>query len=114
MATAEEDPVEGREKPLDPEVEKVRKSVRFDDQSRPASLALMVVIGALVYKPRNAPAATRRWPATSRRLPASRVSGDIGAAVGAKAVSQSLSGNRVSIDAESCRRQPHHLRLRHR
>lgn len=102
MAIAEEDPVEGREKPLDPEVEKVRKKlVRFVGINLGLLfLALMVVIGALVYKARNAPPATPPL-AGDIQVPAGEpLSGDIVLPVGAKVVSQSLSGNRVSIDAE--------------
>lgn len=92
---------EGEEKPLDPEVEKVRrKLVRFVGINLGLLfLALMVVIGALVYKTRNAPPAAA--PAADIQVPAGEpASGDIVLPVGAKVVSQSLSGNRVSIDAE--------------
>ena len=63
-------------------------------------IALMVVIGALVYKARNAPVAG--LPSTGDvQVPAGApLSGDIVLPVGAKVVSQSLSGNRLSIDAE--------------
>ena len=60
----------------------------------------MVVIGALVYKARNAPSANPPL-AGDIQVPAGEpISGDIVLPVGAKVVSQSLSGNRVSIDAE--------------
>jgi hypothetical protein len=92
---------EDEEKPLDPEVEKVRKKlVRFVAINLGLLfLALMVVIGALVYKARNAPASQPL--AGDIQVPAGEpVSGDIVLPVGAKVVSQSLFGNRVSIDAE--------------
>ncbi|MGX7875321.1 fimbrial protein [Mesorhizobium sp. ORM6] len=93
---------EDEEKPLDPEVEKVRKKlVRFIVINLGILfLALMVVIGALVYKARNAPPASPSL-ASDIQVPAGEpASGDIVLPVGAKVVSQSLSGNRVSIDAE--------------
>jgi len=92
---------EDEEKPLDPQVEKVRKKlVRFVAINLGLLfLALMVVIVALVYKARNVPPASPL--AGDIQVPAGEpVSGDIVLPVGAKVVSQSLSGNRVSIDAE--------------
>ncbi|MER9233469.1 fimbrial protein [Mesorhizobium sp. M0622] len=93
---------EDEEKPLDPEVEKVRrKLVRFVAINLGLLfLALMVVIAALVYKAPNAPPVAP--PLTSDvQVPAGEpVSGDIVLPVGAKVISQSLSGNRLSIDAE--------------
>lgn len=101
---AEEDPSvqESREKPLDPEVESVRrKLVRFMAINLGLLfLALMVVIAALVYKARNAPPANPT-PASDIQVPAGEpLTGDIVLPVGAKIVSQSLSGERISIDAE--------------
>ena len=100
---ADEDPVvESGEKPLDPEVESVRKKLlRFMAINLGLLLlALMVVIGALVYKARNAPPASPPL-AGDIQVPAGEpVGGDIVLPVGAKVISQSLSGNRVSIDAE--------------
>ena len=96
---------EDEEKPLDPEVEKVRKKlVRFVAINLSLLfLALMVVIGALVYKARNAPPASPPL-AGDIQVPAGEpISGDIVLPVGAKVISQSLSGNRVSIDAELVR-----------
>jgi hypothetical protein len=93
---------EDDEKPLDPEVEKVRKKlVRFVAINLGLLfLALMVVIGALVYKARNAPPANPPL-AGDIQVPAGEpVSGNIVLPVGAKVISQSLSGNRVSIDTE--------------
>lgn len=96
--TAEED----QEKPLDPEVEKVRrKLVRFVGINLGLLfLALMVVIGALVYKARNAPPTSPPLAGDIQTPAGELASGDIVLPVGAKVVSQSLSGNRVSIDAE--------------
>jgi hypothetical protein len=90
------------EKPLDPDVEKVRKKlVRFVAINLGLLfLALMVVIAAIVYKARNAPSVSPS-PAGDIEAPAGEpLTGDIVLPVGAKVVSQSLSGNRVSIDAE--------------
>ena len=93
---------EDQEKPLDPEVEMVRrKLVRFVGINLGLLfLALMVVIGALVYKARNAPPANPALASDIQAPAGEPVSGDIVLPVGAKVVSQSLSGNRVSIDAE--------------
>lgn len=93
---------EDEEKPLDPEVEKVRrKLVRFVAINLGLLfLAVMVVIAALVYKARNAPPAAP--PLTSDfQVPIGEpVNGDIVLPVGARVISQSLSGNHLSIDAE--------------
>ncbi len=87
--------------PLDPGLEKVRrKLIRFMAVNLGLIfLALMVVIAALVYKSRT------RTPAPSpvSEIPApagAPVSGDIVLPVGAKIVSQSISGDRIAIDAE--------------
>ncbi|QND57084.1 fimbrial protein [Mesorhizobium huakuii] len=93
---------EDQEKPLDAEAEKVRKKlIRFMGINLGLLfVALMVVIGALVYKARNAPPANASL-AGDVQVPAGEpLSGDIVLPVGAKVVSQSLSGNRISIDAE--------------
>ncbi len=93
---------EDKEKPLDPEVEKVRgKLIRFMAINIGLLLlALMVVIVAIVYKSRIAPPA-RAPLATDIQAPAGEpVSGDIVLPVDARVVSQSLSGNSISIDAE--------------
>ncbi|PBC10902.1 fimbrial protein [Mesorhizobium sp. WSM3859] len=93
---------EDEEKPLDPAAENVRrKLVRFMIVNLGLLfLALMVVIGALVYKARNAPVAGPA-PAGDVQVPVgASLSGDIVLPVGAKVISQSLSGNRLSIDAE--------------
>ncbi|TGQ45727.1 MULTISPECIES: fimbrial protein [unclassified Mesorhizobium] len=93
---------EDEEKPLDPEVEKVRKKlVRFVAINLGLLfLALMVVIAALVYKARNAPPTSPPLGADIQAPSGEPMTGDIVLPVGAKVVSQSLSGNRVSIDAE--------------
>lgn len=90
------------EKPLDPGLEKVRrKLVRFIAINLGLLfLALMVVIAALVYKSRSAKAPA---PSLASEIPVhtgEQIAGDIVLPVGAKIVSQSLSGNRLSIDAE--------------
>lgn len=93
---------EDQEKPLDPEVESVRKKLlRFMAINLGLLLlALMVVIGALVYKARNAPAVSPPL-ASDIQVPAGEpLTGDIVLPVGTKIVSQSLSGDRISIDAE--------------
>ncbi|TPK58537.1 fimbrial protein [Mesorhizobium sp. B2-4-19] len=93
---------EDQEKPLDAEAEKVRKKlVRFMGINLGLLfVALMVVIGALVYKARNAPPASPPLAGDIQMPAGEPLSGDIVLPVGAKVISQSLSGNRVSIDAE--------------
>ncbi|MER9327972.1 fimbrial protein [Mesorhizobium sp. M0152] len=101
--TAEEDQVvEGREKPLEPEIEKVRgKLIRFMAINLGLLLlALMVVIAAIVYKSRKVPPANPPLAGDIQTPAGEPASGDIVLPVGSKVVSQSLSGNRVSIDAE--------------
>jgi hypothetical protein len=92
----------GTDQPLDPHVENVRrKLVRFMGVNLGLLfLALMVVIVALVYKSRGtkepAPAVL-----SDIQVPAGeQLTGDIVLPVGATVVSQSLSGNRLSIQAE--------------
>lgn len=92
---------EDEEKPLDPDIEKVRrKMVRFMGINLGLLfLALMVVVAALVYKSRKA--APPIPAATEIPVPAGApLTGDIVLPVGSRIVSQSLSGNRLSIDAE--------------
>lgn len=92
-----------QDKPLDPAVDNVRrKLVRFMAVNLGLLfLALIVVIGALVYKSRTAqpqaPVAGSEIPVPATGAP---LAGDIVLPVGARIVSQSLSGNRVAIDAE--------------
>lgn len=90
------------EKPLDPSIEKVRrKMVRFMGINLGILfLALMVVIAALVYKSRTS-APQVAAPAGDIQLPAGQpAEADIVLPVGARIVSQSISGDRISIDAE--------------
>ncbi|KQZ29504.1 fimbrial protein [Mesorhizobium sp. Root552] len=93
---------EEEEKPLDPSVEKVRKKlIRFMGINLGLLfLALMVVIVALVYKSRTVenPAPVL---AGDIQVPAGQpMEGDIVLPVGARIVSQSISGNRISLDVE--------------
>jgi len=93
---------EEQEKPLDPAAENVRrKLVRFMMINLGILfLAVMVVIAALVYKMNRLPG-TASAPVADLQVPAGvALSGDIVLPVGAKVISQSLSGNRLSIDAE--------------
>ncbi|PSJ59320.1 fimbrial protein [Pseudaminobacter soli (ex Li et al. 2025)] len=90
------------EKPLDPSVEKVRrKLVRFIAINLGLLfIALMAVLAAIVYKTgkTEAPAITNGGvPSPSEQA---FMSGDIALPTGAKVISQSLSGNRISIEAE--------------
>jgi hypothetical protein len=90
------------EKPLDPDVEKVRKKlVRFVAINLGLLfLALMVVIAAIVYKARK-PAPMSPPLANDIPVPPGEpLAADIVLPVGAKVISQALSGNRISIDAE--------------
>jgi hypothetical protein len=92
---------EEEEKPLDPNLEKVRRRlVRFMGINLGLLfLALMVVIAALVYKSRKA--ASPPPAASEIPVPAGApLTGDIVLPVGSRIVSQSLSGNRLSFDAE--------------
>lgn len=92
------------EKPLDPAVENVRrKLVRFVAINLGLLfLALMAVVGALVYKsatatPPPAPAGEAGMEVPS---PEGIVEGRIPLPSGARIVSQSLSGNRLSLSLE--------------
>jgi hypothetical protein len=93
---------EEQEKPLDPEIDKVRgKLIRFMAINLGLLLlALMVVIAAIVYKARKAPPANPPLVSEIPVPPGEPLTGDIVLPVGAKVISQSLSGNRISIDAE--------------
>jgi hypothetical protein len=90
------------EKPLDPEIEKVRgRLIRFMAINLGLLLlALMVVIAAIVYKSRKAPPTTPPLGNDIPVPPGEPLAADIVLPVGAKVISQSLSGNRISIDAE--------------
>ena len=93
---------EDQEKPLDPEIEKVRgRLIRFMAINLGLLLlALMVVIAAIVYKSRKA-APVNPPLASDIQVPGGEpLAEDIVLPVGAKVISQSLSGNRISIDAE--------------
>ncbi len=88
------------DKPLEPAVEKVRKKlVRFVAINLSLLfLAVMAVVGAVVYKSRilePAPPAGGEIPS-----PEGTVEADIALPAGARVLSQSLSGNRIAIDAE--------------
>ncbi|OJU49646.1 MAG: fimbrial protein [Mesorhizobium sp. 61-13] len=93
---------EEEEKPLDPSVEKVRKKlIRFMGINLGLLfLALMVVIVALVYKSRTAETPVPVL-AGDIQVPAGQpIEGDIVLPLGARIVSQSISGNRISLDVE--------------
>ena len=93
---------EEEEKPLDPSVEKVRKKlIRFLGINLGLLfLALMVVIVALVYKSRTAETPVPVL-AGDIQVPAGQpIEGDIVLPLGARIVSQSISGNRISLDVE--------------
>lgn len=90
--------------PLDPSVEKVRrKLVRFVAINLGLLfLALMAVLGAIVYKSglkSETPVAVN-GAAVPAPAEGTVIAGDIALPAGAKMLSQSLSGNRISIDAE--------------
>lgn len=89
------------EKPLDPAVERVRrKLVRFVGINLGLLfLALMAVALAIVYKSRTPEAANREIseiPATA----GAPIEADIVLPAGARILSQSLSGNRITLHAE--------------
>lgn len=89
------------EKPLDPSVDRLRrKMIRFMGINLGLIfLALMVTVGALVYKARKATPPAQ--PVAEIPTPAGEpATGDIVLPVGAKIVSQSISGNRIAIDTE--------------
>jgi hypothetical protein len=90
MAKAFDDETE--EKPLDPAVERVRrKLVRFVAINLGILfVAVMAVVIALVYRNMSRQAAA----------PAGMVQGTIALPSGARIVSQSLSGDRILVDAE--------------
>ncbi|MEW9834374.1 fimbrial protein [Mesorhizobium marinum] len=93
---------EDEEKPLDPAVEKVRrKLVRFVAINLGLLfLALMAVVAALVYKSLG-PAQPEKAAEETQLQPTGEVAqGRIPVPSGARIVSQSLSGNRISMDLE--------------
>lgn len=91
------------EKPLDPAVENVRrKLVRFVAINLGLLfIALMAVVGALVYKSRTAappPAVT--GSGTDAPSPQGVIEGQIPLPSGARIVSHALSGNRIALSLE--------------
>ncbi|MGO4832828.1 fimbrial protein [Rhizobiaceae sp. 2RAB30] len=92
------------EKPLDPAVERVRrKLVRFVGINLGLLfLALMAVALAIVYKSRTPETAEAGSAISEIPTPAggAAIEGDIVLPAGAKVVSQSLSGNRITLLAE--------------
>lgn len=95
---------ENEEKPLDPAVERVRrKLVRFMVVNLGLLfVALMAVIGALVYKTRNAPSSEPAVERTEIPSPEGKpvIEGEIPLPAGSRIVSQSLSGKRITLDVE--------------
>lgn len=92
------------EKPLDPAVENVRrKLLRFMLVNLGLlGIALIAVVGAIVYKSRTAapdPAAVTQ-PALQVPNDGAVAEGSIALPAGARIVSQSLSGERVSLHVE--------------
>ena len=93
---------EEEDKPLDPDLEKVRRRmVRFMGINLGLLfLALMVVVGALVYKNRDAPAPVVT-AGTDLPIPGDTLlEGTIALPAGSRVVSQSLSGGRLSLHVE--------------
>ncbi len=95
---------DNEEKPLDPAVEKVRrKLVRFVAINLGLLfLALMAVLAAIVYKTNNESevAAVDGSEAVPSQAEGGVIAGDIVLPAGARLVSHSLSGNRITLDAE--------------
>ena len=87
------------DKPLDPAVEKVRrKLVRFVAINLGLLfVAVMVVVGAVVYKTATAEPPVRSGGDMS---PEGVIEAEIDLPAGAAIVSHAISGNRLSIDAE--------------
>lgn len=95
--------IDEEEEPLDPAVEKVRrKLVRFVAINLGLLFfALMAVVAALVYKTRApAPPPAVAAPDIEAPSPESVAEGQIPLPSGARIVSQSLSGNRLSLSLE--------------
>jgi hypothetical protein len=95
---------ETEEKPLDPAAERVRrKLVRFMAVNLGILfLALMAVAAALVYRTGRSEPETAIVPPSAVPSPAegATLTGDIDLPDGARLLSQSLSGNRILLDAE--------------
>ncbi len=87
------------EKPLDPAVESVRrKLIRFMLVNLGIlGVALIAVVGAIVYKSRNDTPVVPSAPAFAVPADGGMVEGLIELPLGSTIVSQSLSGDRVSI-----------------
>lgn len=90
------------DKPLDPAVEQVRrKMVRFFIVNIGLLMvALMAVLGAIVYKGFLQPKAPVAAPGAPSG-PEAALSGQIIVPAGARVVSQSLSGERLSLEIET-------------
>lgn len=90
------------DKPLDPAVEKVRrKLLRFAVINIGLLfVALMAVLAAIVYKTGNEANVAEAGAAVPSSVEDAFVSGDIVLPSGARVLSHSLSGNRLSLDAE--------------
>jgi hypothetical protein len=90
------------DKPLDPAVEKVRrKLVRFVGINLGLLfVALMAVVGAIVYKTRTEAPAVATLPMTDIPTPAAGVVAEGGIVLprGATILTQSLSGGRIALD----------------
>lgn len=88
------------EKPLDPAVEKVRrKLVRFVAINLGLLfIALMAVVAAIVYKSRTAPPPAE--VAVQTPSPEGEAEGQVALPAGARIVSQSLSGDRLSLQLD--------------
>jgi hypothetical protein len=89
---------DNEDKPLDPAVERVRRRlVRFVAINLAILfVALMAVVLALVYRTRT----SEPSPDVTAPPVGEIASGEIVLPAGARVLSQSLSGNRISIDAE--------------
>lgn len=92
-----------RDKPLDPAVEEVRrKIVRFVAINLIfLMLALMAVAAAIVYKWRGSAAPAGATTGLALPVDGQTIRGVIGLPAGARVVSQSLSGDRVSLHVEN-------------
>lgn len=90
------------DKPLDPNIEKVRrKLVRFMAINLGLLfLALMVVAAALVYKSRTTKQPAAPLAGDIQTPAGAPQAGDIVLPVGSKVLSQSLSGERLSLDVD--------------
>lgn len=90
------------EKPLDPAVENVRrKLVRFVAINLGLLfIALMAVVGALVYKSMTVPPSPVADPGPEAPSPEGVAEGRIPLPAGARIVSQSLSGQRIALSLE--------------